>query len=77
MIDSITIRITNQGDLPTMTKTEEVSAREAAQILEVNLQFLYQLIWSGKLPGRKVAGTWRISKAAIEARLKQRGEGHA
>jgi excisionase family DNA binding protein len=58
-------------------KTEEVGARRAAQILGVNLQFLYQLIWSGKLSGRKVAGTWRIPKAAIETRLKQRGEGHA
>lgn len=56
-----------------MTKTEEVTARTAAQILRVNLQFLYQLIWSGKLPGRKVGGIWRIPKALVEERRKQRG----
>ena len=54
-------------------KENEISARAAAQILGVNLQFIYQLIWTGKLPGRKVGGTWRIPTSAIEARLKQRG----
>ena len=56
-----------------MEKVEEVSAREAAQMLHVNLQFLYQLIWSGKLAGRKVEGTWRIPRSVVEARRKERG----
>ena len=54
-------------------REKEITARAAAQMLGVNLQFVYQLIWTGKLPGRKDSGTWRIPKAVIEARLKQRG----
>jgi len=56
-----------------MPEVEEVTAREAAQILHVNLQFLYQLIWSGKLAGRKVEGIWRIPKSVVEARRQERG----
>lgn len=56
-----------------MSKSKEVTPKVAAQTLGVNLQFLYQLIWSGKLPGRKVSGTWRIPRQAIEERLKERG----
>jgi excisionase family DNA binding protein len=55
-----------------MEQMEEVTAREAARILKVNLQFLYQLIWSGKIAGRKVEGTWRIPKAVVEARRQER-----
>ena len=55
-----------------MEQMEEVTAREAARILKVNLQFLYQLIWSGKIEGKKVEGTWRIPKAVVEARRQER-----
>jgi excisionase family DNA binding protein len=57
-----------------MTKTQELSAIEAARRLGVGLDYLYSLLWIGKLQGRKVGKQWRIPTEAVEARLKQRGE---
>jgi excisionase family DNA binding protein len=57
-----------------VTKNQEVSAIEAARRLGVGLDYLYSLLWTGKLQGRKVGKQWRIPAEAVEARLKQRGE---
>jgi excisionase family DNA binding protein len=51
----------------------EVSAIEAARKLGVGLDYLYSLLWTGKLAGRKVGRQWRIPIEAVEVRLKQRG----
>ena len=56
-----------------MTKTQELSAIEAARKLGVGLDYLYSLLWTGKLQGRKVGKQWRIPADSVEARLKQRG----
>ena len=56
-----------------MEKTTGFTPRAAAQKLGVSLYFVYQLLWSGKLPGKKVGKGWRIPAEAVEARLKQRG----
>lgn len=56
-----------------MRKETEVSAVEAARRLGVGLDYLYSLLWTGKLQGRKVGRRWRIPAEAVEARLKQRG----
>jgi excisionase family DNA binding protein len=53
-----------------MAKEREVSAVEAARKLGVGLDYLYSLLWTGKLKGRKVGKQWRISAEAVEARLK-------
>jgi len=58
----------------TRMKTRDVSAIEAARQLRVGLDYLYGLLWTGKLEARKVGNRWRVSAAAIEARLKQKGE---
>jgi len=50
----------------------EVTPRAGAQKLGVSLYYIYQLLWTGKLQGRKVGKQWRIPAEAIEARLKQR-----
>jgi excisionase family DNA binding protein len=55
------------------TKTQEISAIEAARKLGVGLDYLYSLLWTGKLQGRKVGKQWRIPVEAVETRLKQRG----
>ena len=52
---------------------EELSAVESARKLGVGLDYLYSLLWTGKLRGRKVGRQWRIPADAVEARLKQRG----
>jgi excisionase family DNA binding protein len=57
-----------------MTKQTELSAIEAARRLGVGLDYLYSLLWTGKLQGRKVGKRWSVRIEAVEARLKQRGE---
>lgn len=54
-----------------MTNATEISAIEAARTLRVGLDYLYSLIWTGKLAGRKVANRWCIPLAAVEERLRQ------
>jgi excisionase family DNA binding protein len=53
-----------------MTTNLEVSAIEAARKLGVGLDYLYGLLWTGKLEGRKIGKKWRVSIISIEARLK-------
>lgn len=55
-----------------MSKEKEVPAIQAARILGVGLDYLYSLLWTGKLSGRKLAGRWRIPMKAIEDRIKAR-----
>jgi len=57
-----------------MLKQLEVSAVEAARRLEVGLDYLYSLLWTGKIRARKIGKRWRVSVEAIEAKLKQRGQ---
>jgi excisionase family DNA binding protein len=52
----------------------EISVAEAARKLRMALTYVYSLIWTGKLKGRKVNRQWRVSAEAVEARLKARGE---
>jgi len=46
-----------------------LSPREAAVRLGYDLDYVYKLIWAGRLSAQKIEGTWRISAAAVEARL--------
>ena len=52
---------------------KEISAIEAARRLGIGLDYLYSLLWTRKLEGRKVGKKWRIPERAIQNRLKQRG----
>ena len=56
-----------------MPQETELSAIDAARKLGVGLDYLYSLLWTGKLQGQKVGGRWRVSAKAVEAKLKQRG----
>jgi excisionase family DNA binding protein len=56
-----------------MTKQADMTAIEAARKLGVGLDYLYSLLWTGKLPGRKVGKRWRIPVGAVQARLKESG----
>lgn len=55
-----------------MANRSSVSPCEAARILGIRLDTLYQKLWAGKIPASKVDGRWRIPAAAVEARLKAR-----
>jgi excisionase family DNA binding protein len=56
-----------------MANRSEVTPIQAARTLKVGLDYLYSLLWTGKLQGRKVDRRWRIPAEAVEARLKHRG----
>ncbi len=49
---------------------KEVTAIEAARQLGVGLDYLYGLLWTGKLSGRKAGKVWRIPVRAISERKK-------
>jgi excisionase family DNA binding protein len=54
--------------------TKEISAIEAARRLGIGLDYLYSLLWTGKVEAHKVNRQWRVSVAAVDDRLKGRGE---
>ena len=54
------------------SKDKELSAVEAARRLGVGLDYLYSLLWTGKLQGRKVGKRWRVPSEAVESRAKER-----
>jgi excisionase family DNA binding protein len=56
----------------TKEATKEVTPAEAARRLGFALSYIYSLVWSAKLPARKLAGRWRIPVVAIEQIEKQR-----
>ena len=57
-----------------MAEEREITAIQAARRLGIGLDYLYSLLWTGKLAGQKLGRRWHIPAEAVEARLKQRGE---
>lgn len=57
-----------------MSTEKECSAVEAARRLSVGLDYLYSLLWTGKLLGRKVNKRWFVSETSIAERLKKAKE---
>jgi excisionase family DNA binding protein len=57
-----------------MSAEKECSAVEAARRLNVGLDYLYSLLWTGKLAGRKVNQRWRVLEESIQKRLKKAKE---
>ena len=55
-------------------KIEMMGIRDAARKLNYTLKYVYDLVYLGKLPAKKVARQWRIPLSAVEERLRQRGE---
>jgi excisionase family DNA binding protein len=53
-------------------KQPELGPKDIAQKLGVGLDHVYSLLWSGKLPGRKVDGRWRVHASDVDARLKSK-----
>jgi hypothetical protein len=51
------------------TEDQDMSTRETALKLRVSLSQVYQLIWCGKLAARREKDGWRVSAAAVNARL--------
>jgi len=57
----------------TLAVQKTIGIAEAARRLNVTLKYVYDLVYSGKLPAEKMGRTWRIPANAIQARLKARG----
>jgi excisionase family DNA binding protein len=45
---------------------EIMTPREAAEYLSVHVRTIYRLVKNGDIPGRKVGGSWRFKKNALD-----------
>jgi excisionase family DNA binding protein len=61
-----------QGGSVMSKERVEISAIEAARLLGVGLDYLYGLIWTGKIEGRKEGSRWRVLVSSVQSRLKDR-----
>lgn len=50
----------------------EISPIQLAQRGKINLSFIYQLIYAGRIKARRQGGRWRISDAEAEKFLGER-----
>ena len=55
-----------------MTKVK-MKANEAAKELGVELNYLYNLVRTGRLEAEKQDGEWAISAQAVQERINKRG----
>lgn len=49
-----------------------MTVEEVSIYLKLGKSTVYKLVQEGKLPGRKVGGTWRFSRVGIEEWLRER-----
>jgi len=45
---------------------EIMTPREAAEYLSVHVRTIYRLVKNGEIPGRKIGGSWRFKKDALD-----------
>jgi excisionase family DNA binding protein len=53
-------------------KKEIMTPREAAEYLSIHVRTIYRLVKNGGIPGRKVGGSWRFRKEALDEWLSWR-----
>jgi excisionase family DNA binding protein len=53
-----------------MRSPKGLGVRETARQLDVSLKYVYDLLYAGRLPGRKIGRTWRIPSEAVASRVK-------
>lgn len=51
-----------------------LTAEEAAKYLRLHVKSVYRLARAGKIPARKVGGSWRFHRLALERWLVRRAE---
>ncbi len=69
MLTPFTTAVQADDVIGSIRSTRSLSPREAAVALGYDLDYVYKLIWAGRLAAQKVDGVWRISVSAVEARL--------
>jgi len=57
------------GEIP---RREIMTPREAADYLSVHVRTIYRLAKNGDIPGRKVGGSWRFNRGALDEWLSWR-----
>jgi len=60
-----------------MPKDNYLSPNAAARRLGVGVDYLYKLLWAGKLQAQKVNERWQVPLTAVEERLREREEREA
>jgi excisionase family DNA binding protein len=45
---------------------EIMTPKEAAEYLSIHVRTIYRLVKKGEIPGRKVGGSWRFKKDALD-----------
>jgi len=45
---------------------EIMTPREAAEYLSVHVRTIYRLVKNGEIPGRKIGGSWRFKRDALD-----------
>jgi excisionase family DNA binding protein len=45
---------------------EILTPREAAEYLSIHVRTIYRLAKNGEIPGRKIGGSWRFKKNALD-----------
>jgi len=43
-----------------------MTPREAADYLSIHVRTIYRLVKQGDIPGRKIGGSWRFKKDALD-----------
>ena len=61
-------RVSNPG----IQMKEILTPREAAEYLSVHVRTFYRLAKNREIPGRKVGGSWRFKKGALDEWLSLR-----
>jgi excisionase family DNA binding protein len=51
---------------------EILTSKEAALYLNVHVRTIYHLAKNGRIPGRKLGGSWRFNKATLDEWLSGR-----
>lgn len=51
---------------------EIMTPREAAEYLSIHVRTIYRLAKNGDIPGRKIGGSWRFKKDALDRWLSGR-----
>jgi excisionase family DNA binding protein len=57
-----------------MTHNEILTIADVAQLLKIGEKTLYVLVQRGEIPGFKVGGQWRFSRAAIDSWIESRSK---
>lgn len=62
--------------MPENEVDEVMTVKEVSSYLRLARSTVYKLVYEGKLPGRKIGGTWRFSKKGLDEWLWERKVEH-